>query len=221
MIQVVHEFPVAHESRLQSSRSSRQFTDKTPSALDYVGTTGRDLVNCRDLNACPVSSSRRPESSRQPYGARFPQYDHILQLTTTAIRTTTACRPPQDAGYSRLHRPVNYTWSTSLRHRIRQSRWGPACPTYQNPYRRQHKATRRPTSTHRGTSISPSFMTCQKFTAYRTLIGEGWSINSLFRAQDGRPFSVPISAAIPPTKDCVRLLRGLHRRAVELSLPHQ
>ena len=38
------------------------------------------------------------------------------------------------------------------------------------------------------------------------LIGEGWSINSLFRAQDGRPFSVYLRGD-PSNKDCVRLTR--------------
>ena len=58
----------------------QQVSNKTSFSLAYVGTAGRDLVNWRDLNACPVSATDPCDTTRQPFGAAFPQYNHILQL---------------------------------------------------------------------------------------------------------------------------------------------
>src|SRR5439155_2392843 len=90
VVQLVRNFqtPMNHAYNLTIEQ---ELSHKTAVSVAYVGTLGRDLVNWRDLNACPVSTLKCASSTvnRQPFTARFPNpdptvvgglYNHILQL---------------------------------------------------------------------------------------------------------------------------------------------
>src|SRR5437773_223450 len=80
VVQVIPNFqtPQNHSFNLTVEQ---ELTRQMSLSVAYVGTAGRDLLNWRDLNACPVSTLSS-DTSRQPFGGRFPVYDHILQLNT-------------------------------------------------------------------------------------------------------------------------------------------
>ena len=144
----------------------QQLTDKHAFSVAYVGTAGRDLVNWRDLNACPIStrdaceplgSLRRPIPAIQPYP---PTEQRRLIPTTTVCSLLSKCE--------RLHGFTGQINSPgqSLRHWFRQSR------------RRLLRITRIPTtrkgtmrlqiSIRRGTSISPWFRRAENPAATET-----------------------------------------------------
>ena len=164
VIQMVHNFqsPMNHAYNITVEQ---QLTGNTAFSIGYVGTKGRDLVNFRDLNACPVSTLAC-DSSRQPYSARFPQYDHVLQLNNDGYSNYNSLQIAYKLrdihGFTGQ---INYTWSRAF-DTGSANRGGTFLSDYQNPYD-VSRGTLPRTSIHRGTSISPSFMTCRKFTAYR------------------------------------------------------
>src|SRR5438034_4369719 len=89
VVQVLRNFqtPMNHAYNLTIEQ---ELTNKMAFSIAYVGTAGRDLVNWRDLNACPVSTVKCASSSvnRQPFTSRFPDptggvgglYNHVMQL---------------------------------------------------------------------------------------------------------------------------------------------
>src|SRR6266496_6497788 len=82
-VQVVRNFqsPMNHAYNLTLEQ---EVSARTAVSIAYVGTLGRDLVNWRDLNACPISTMPC-DGTRQPFGSRFVDssgsalYKHIPQ----------------------------------------------------------------------------------------------------------------------------------------------
>jgi hypothetical protein len=170
----------------------QQVSLKTAFSVAYVGTYGSDLVNWRDLNACPISTEAC-DSTRQPFGSRFPQYNHILQLNND--------------GYSRYHSlqlsykvqdlhgltaQMNYTWSRSF-DTGSANRGGTFLSDFQNPYNVDKAYAPSDFDTPWNVNFTVVY-NAPRIHALPRLIGDGWSINSLFRAQDGRPFTVYVKS---------------------------
>jgi hypothetical protein len=166
----------------------QQLTGNTAFSIGYVGTKGRDLVNFRDLNACPVSTLAC-DSSRQPYGARFPQYDHILQMNNDGYSNYNSLQIAYKLrdihGFTGQ---INYTWSRAF-DTGSANRGGTFLSDYQNPYNVSKGYAPSDFDTPWNINFTVVY-DVPKIHGIPKLIGEGWSINSLFRAQDGRPFSV-------------------------------
>jgi hypothetical protein len=165
----------------------QELSNSTSFMLAYVGTAGRDLVNWRDLNACPISTLAC-DTSRQPFGAQFPQYNHILQLNNDAYSNYNSLQASFKVRASHsLTGQLNFTWSKSL-DTGSANRGGDFLSPAQNPY-----------NVNAGYALS-NFDTPKNINfnivyevpvlhALPRLLGEGWQINSLFRAQNGRPFT--------------------------------
>ena len=142
-----------------------ELNNKTAFSIAYVGTKGRDLVNFRDLNACPVSTLTC-DTTRQPFGAQFPNYNHILQLNNDGYSNYNslqlAYKLREVHGFTGQ---VNYTWSRSFdtgsANRAERFFRTIRIPTMST------KATPRPISIRPGISTSRPFMTCQRFMACR------------------------------------------------------
>jgi len=187
VIQMVQNFqsPMNHAYNITVEQ---QLTGNTAFSVGYVGTKGRDLVNFRDLNACPVSTLAC-DSSRQPYGARFPQYDHVLQLNNDGYSNYNSLQIAYKLrdihGFTGQ---INYTWSRAF-DTGSANRGGTFLSDYQNPYDVSKGYAPSDFDTPWNINFTVVY-DVPKIHGIPKLIGEGWSINSLFRAQDGRPFSV-------------------------------
>ena len=177
----------------------QQLTATTVFSLGICGNTGRDLVNWRDLNACPVSTLTRATPLGSRCGA-IPAIQPILQLNNDGYSNynslQTAFKVRDIHG---LTGQMNFVWSRDLRYRFRQSRRQLPLRLSRTPTR-QTRAMRRRTSTRPGTSISPSSMSSENSRHAQTdgrrvadqlaLPRPGWS-----------PIYRCMSAAIPPTRD--------------------
>jgi hypothetical protein len=187
VVQVVRDFktPMNHAYNLTIEQ---QLTNKTAFSIAYVGTAGRDLVNWRDLNACPISTAAC-DSSRQPFGSRFPQYDHILQLNNDGYSNYNSLQLAYKVrDMHGLTGQVNYTWSRAF-DTGSANRGGTFLSDYQNPYNVNKGYAPSDFDTPWNVNFTLVY-DAPRIHALPRLIGDGWSINSLFRAQDGRPFSV-------------------------------
>jgi hypothetical protein len=187
VVQVVRDFktPMNHAYNLTIEQ---QLTNKTAFSIAYVGTAGRDLVNWRDLNACPISTAAC-DSSRQPFGSRFPQYDHILQLNNDGYSNYNSLQLAYKVrDMHGLTGQVNYTWSRAF-DTGSANRGGTFLSDYQNPYNVNKGYAPSDFDTPWNVNFTVVY-DAPRIHALPRLIGDGWSINSLFRAQDGRPFSV-------------------------------
>ncbi len=189
VVQVVRNFqtPTNHAYNLTIEQ---ELNRKTAISVAYVGTAGRDLVNWRDLNACPVSTSAC-DTSRQPFGSRFPNYNHILQLNNDGYSNynslQTAFKVRDMHG---LTGQVNFVWSRTL-DTGSANRGGDFLSLYQNPY----NVSKNYSPSNFDTPWNVNFTLVYDVPTVRALpklIAEGWSINSLFRAQEGRPFTAYI-----------------------------
>lgn len=168
---------------------------KTAFSLAYVGTAGRDLVNFRDLNACPVSTEKCT-LSRQPLSAQFPDYNHILQLNNDGYSNYNSM---QAAFKVRDVRGVtgqfNFTWSRAF-DTGSANRGGTFLSNYQNPYNVDKGY--RPSDFDTPWNVNFTVVyAVPRFHGVPRLVGEGWQVNSLFRAQMGRPFSIIVSGSDP------------------------
>ena len=170
-------------------------------SLAYVGTAGRDLINWRDLNACPASATETCDTSRQPFGATFPQYDHILQMNNdgysnyNSLQTTFKVR-----NIHGITGQFNYVWSKSL-DTGSANRGGDFLSQYQNPY----NVSKNYSLSNFDTPWNVNFTLVYdipKVSALPKFIGEGWQLNSIFRAQKGRPFTAYVRG--DPTHQGVR-----------------
>jgi len=191
VVQVVRNFqtPMNHAYNLTIEQ---QVSRKTAFSIAYVGTAGRDLVNWRDLNACPIST-QACDGTRQPFGSRFPQYNHILQLNNDGYSNYNSLQlayKVQDV--HGLTGQLNYTWSRAF-DTGSANRGGTFLSDYQNPYNIDKGYAPSDFDTPWNVNFTLVY-DVPKVHALPRLIGEGWSINSLFRAQDGRPFSIIVSA---------------------------
>jgi len=191
VVQVVRDFqtPMNHAYNLTIEQ---EVTRNTSFSIAYVGTAGRDLVNWRDLNACPADPVLECDTSRQPFGARFPQYNHIVQLNNDGYSNynsfQTAFKVREIHG---LTGQVNFVWSRTF-DTGSANRGGDFLTNYQNPYNidKNYAPSNFDTPWNVNFNVVYDF---PKIQALPRLIGDGWSINSLFRAQRGRPFTAYVS----------------------------
>src|ERR1700732_3245169 len=147
------------------------------------------------MNACQVSTLPC-DSARQPFGTRFidpntgvPLYDHMLQLNNDGYSNYNslqlAYKVREVHGFTGQ---LNYTWSRAF-DTGSANRGGTFLSDYQNPY----NVNKGYAPSDFDTPWNVNFSVVDgppRIHALPKLIGDGWSINSLFRAQDGRPFSV-------------------------------
>ncbi len=186
IVQVVRGFqtPMNHAYNLTVEQ---EFSNHISFLVAYVGTAGRDLVNWRDLNACPISTLAC-DSTRQPFGTSFPQYNHILQLNNDGYSNYNSLQ----AGFKvrevhGLTGQVNFTWSRAL-DTGSANRGGDFLSQFQNPY----NVNKNYAPSNFDTPLNVNFTAVYevpRFHGVPRLVGEGWQINSIFRAQNGRPFT--------------------------------
>ncbi len=187
VVQLVRNFqtPMNHAYNVTIEQ---QLSNKTAFSVAYVGTKGRDLINWRDLNACTVSTVAC-DVTRQPFGTRFPNYDHILQLNNDGYSNYNSLQLAYKIrdihGFTGQ---VNYTWSRAF-DTGSANRGGTFLSDYQNPYNVSKGYAPSDFDTPWNVNFTVVY-DIPKIHGIPKLIGEGWSINSLFRAQDGRPFTI-------------------------------
>ncbi len=191
VVQIVRDFktPMNHAYNLTIEQ---QLSVKTAFSVAYVGTAGRDLVNWRDLNACPVSTEAC-DGTRQPFGSLFPQYNHILQLNNDAYSNYNSLQLAYKVrDLHGLNGQFNYTWSRAF-DTGSANRGGTFLSNYQNPYSVSKGYAPSDFDTPWNVNLTLVY-DAPAIPHLPKLIGDGWAINSLFRAQDGRPFSVYVKA---------------------------
>ena len=117
----------------------QELSNKTAFSVAYVGTAGRDLVNWRDLNACPISTDLC-DQTRQPYGSTFVDdagnalYNHILQLNNDGYSNYNSLQTAFKVRDLRgLTGQFNFVWSRTF-DTGSANRGGDFLTNYQNPY---------------------------------------------------------------------------------------
>jgi hypothetical protein len=187
VVQVIRNFhtPMNHAYNLTIEQ---QLNNKTAFSLAYVGTAGRDLVNWRDLNACPVST-QACDVTRQPFGSRFPQYNHILQMNNDGYSNYNSLQTAfKVRDLHGLTGQLNFVWSRTF-DTGSNNRGFSFFSDFQNPYSVDKAYSPSDFDTPWNVNFTLVY-DVPKLHSLPKLVGEGWSVNSLFRAQDGRPFSV-------------------------------
>ena len=197
--QVVRNFrtPMNHSYNLTIEQ---ELSKNISFSVGYVGTAGRDLANWRDLNACPISD-QACDASRQPFSAiSFTDpstgdpvmYNHIMQLNNdgysnyNSLQTSLKVREIHGATGQ-----FNFVWSRSM-DTGSANRGGDFLSNFQNPY----SVDKNYAPSGFDTPLSASFTLIYdvpKVHALPKLAGEGWQLNSIFRVQNGRPFTPYIS----------------------------
>jgi len=196
VVQLVRNFqtPMNHAYNITIEQ---QVGRKAAFSVAYVGTAGRDLVNWRDLNACPVSLSKCGSASNpRPFDSRFIDpntgsalYNHILQLNNDGYSNYNSLQLAYKVrDIHGLTGQINYTWSRSF-DTGSANRGGTFLSDYQNPYDVSKGYAPSDFDTPWNINFNAVY-DVPKFHGAPKLVGEGWSVNALFRAQDGRPFSV-------------------------------
>ena len=134
VVQVVRNFqtPMNHAYNLTIEQ---EVSNKMSFSLAYVGTGGRDLINWRDLNACPISATAACDATRQPFGAAVPaDYNHILQLNNDAYSNYNSLQTAfKVRDLHGLSGQLNFVWSRSF-DTGSANRGGSFLSDYQNPY---------------------------------------------------------------------------------------
>jgi hypothetical protein len=199
VVQILRNFktPMNHAYNLTIEQ---QLSLKTAFSIAYVGTAGRDLVNWRDLDACAVSTVACGDPGNpRPFDSQFvdqtgaPLYNHVLQLNNDGYSNYNSLQLAYKVRDMRgLTGQVNYTWSRSF-DTGSANRGGTFLSDYQNPYNVSKGYAPSDFDTPWNVNFTLVY-DVPKIHRLPKLIGDGWSINSLFRAQDGRPFSVYVKA---------------------------
>ena len=177
----------------------QELTQKASLSIAYVGTAGRDLVSWRDLNACPINRIGGCDPSQQLYGTRFPNYGHVLQLNNdgfsnyNSLQTSLKLR-----SFHNLTGAFNYVWSRTFDNGS-ANRGGSFVSEMQNPYNPNQSYAPADYDTPWNFNFNLVYEV-PKFHGVPKLIGEGWEINSLFRSQAGRPYTIYVSS-IPDPND--------------------
>jgi hypothetical protein len=190
VVQVLHDFqtPMNHAFNLTLEQ---ELGNKTSFSIAYVGTKGSDLVSWRDLNACPISvdpCSNTDFPNRQPFHDRFPQYNHILRMTNDAYSNYNSLQTAfKVRNLHGLTGQLNFVWSRSF-DTGSANRGGDFLTQFQNPY--NIDANYAPANFDTPWNVNFTLVyDVPTVHSVPKLIGEGWSINSIFRAQQGRPFT--------------------------------
>ena len=125
--------------------------------------------------------------------ATFPQYRHIMQVNNDGYSNynslQTAFKVRDTHG---LTGQVNFTWSRAF-DTGSANRGGDLLSNFQNPYR--VSANYAPSGFD--TPLNVNFTVVYEVPRLQgvpRLVGEGWQLNSIFRAQKGRPFSAYVHA---------------------------
>jgi outer membrane receptor protein involved in Fe transport len=166
-------------------------------SVAYVGTAGRDLLNWRDLNACPINAIGGCNPSQQLYGTRFPNYNHVLQLNNdgfsnyNSLQTSLKLRSLHN-----LTGAFNFVWSHTL-DTGSANRGGDFLSNFQNPYKPDRSYANSDFDTPWNFNFNLVY-NVPKIHGLPKLAGEGWEINSLFRAQAGRPYTIYVSSIKDP-----------------------
>jgi len=168
--------------------------------IDYVGTSGTDLLTANNINAAPPGATS--PTTRQPFG---PALGEIRELSDSAHSTYHGLQSKIEQRFSRgLYFLASYTWSKSIDDQSNGTDTASASGQYpqdsQNP------------SLDRGLS---SFDVPQRFVgsfvwqlpfgrekafgaslpgAVNGLVG-GWQLSGVITAQSGSPFSVLMACA--------------------------
>jgi len=186
VVQVVRNFqtPMNHAFNLTVEQALNRGMSVS---LAYVGTKGRDLVNWRDLNACPISPLPC-DNSRKPFDATFPNYDHILQLNNDGYSNYNSFQSSfKVRDVHGLSGQANFVWSRSL-DTGSANRGYDFLSEYQNPY----SVAKNYAPADFDTPWNLNFTTVYEVPKVRSLpklVGDGWQLNSIFRAQKGRPIT--------------------------------
>ena len=187
VVQVIRNFqtPMNHAYNVTVEQ---ELSSKTSFSVAFVGTSGRDLLNWRDLNACPVSTLPC-DTSRQPFGGQFPDYDHILQLNNDGYSKYNSLQLAYKVrDLHGLTGQFNFVRSKS-KDTGSANRGGDFLSNYQNPY----SISKNYAPSNFDTPWNVNFTLVYDVPRFRhvpKLVGDGWSVNSIFRAQEGRPFTV-------------------------------
>ncbi len=187
IVQVIRDFqtPMNHAVNLTLEQ---ELNSKVAFSIAYVGTFGRELANWRDLNACPMSVADC-DDSRRPFGTQFPGlYDHVAQLNNDGFSNYNALQTSfKLRNFHGLTAQVNFVWSRAL-DTGSVNRGITFFSFSQNPY-------------DPAFSYAPSDFDVPLNFNYSLLydaptipnlpkwLGEGWQINSVLRAHQGRPFT--------------------------------
>jgi Carboxypeptidase regulatory-like domain/TonB dependent receptor-like, beta-barrel/TonB-dependent Receptor Plug Domain len=196
VVQVIRNFqtPMNHAYNLTIEQ---ELTNNVALSVAYVGTAGRDLLNWRDLNACPISATEECDSSRQPFAAAYPDYNHILQLNNdgysnyNSLQTALKLRSLHG-----LTGQFNFVWSRTF-DTGSANRGGDFLTNYQNPYNVDKNYAPADFDTPWNVNFNLVY-DIPKVHALPKLLGEGWEVNSIFRAQKGRPYTVFVSSIDVP-----------------------
>jgi hypothetical protein len=158
-------------------------------SLAYVGTAGRELLNWRDLNACPIAATGGCQgTTRQPFNASFPQYNHILQLNNDAFSNYNSLQAAfKIRDLHGLSGQLNYVWSRSF-DTGSANRGGSFLSDFQNPYLPSKSYAPADFDTPWNVNFTVVYEV-PKFHGLPSVVGDGWQLNSLFRAQEGRPYT--------------------------------
>jgi outer membrane receptor protein involved in Fe transport len=192
VVQVIRNFqtPMNHAYNLTVEQ---QVSNKMSFSLAFVGTAGRDLLNWRDLNACPVSATDPCDATRQPLAGAFPNYNHILQLNNDAFSNYNSLQTAfKVRDLHGLSGQLNYVWSRSF-DTGSANRGGSFLSDFQNPYRPDKGYAPSDFDTPWNVNFTAVYVV-PRIRPVPKLVGDGWQINSLFRAQEGRPYTAFVAA---------------------------
>jgi outer membrane receptor protein involved in Fe transport len=192
VVQVIRNFqtPMNHAYNLTVEQ---QLSNKTSFSLAFVGTAGRDLLNWRDLNACPVSATDACDATRQPLAGAFPDYNHILQLNNDAFSNYNSLQTAfKVRDLHGLSGQLNYVWSRSF-DTGSANRGGSFLSDFQNPYRPDKGYAPSDFDTPWNVNFTAVYVV-PRFQPLPKLVGDGWQLNALFRAQEGRPYTAFVAA---------------------------
>jgi hypothetical protein len=204
IVQVVRNFrtPMLHAANLTLER---EIAKNLAFSVGYAGTFGRQLPNWRNLNACPVNLVGCDDADR-PFAATFPQYRHITQLNNDSYSNYNSLQTAlKFRGFHGLTGQVNFTWSKVLD--TGSSNRGFDFLTHaQNPYDVDYNYG--VAEFDQTLNFNFSFVyDVPKLGSLPKWLGEGWQINTLFQAFDGRPFT-PFFGFSDPSNQGLRTTRA-------------
>jgi hypothetical protein len=193
IVQVLRDFqtPMNHAYNLTIEQA---LTHNTSFSIAYVGTAGRDLVAWRDMDACPAGNpdSCGSATNPRPLQTRFPDYRHILRMTNDAYSNYNSLQTAfKVREFHGLTGQFNFVWSRTF-DTGSANRGGDFLTNYQNPYNISKNYA--PSNFDTPWNVNFTFVyDVPKVQRLPKLLGEGWSLNSVFRAQEGRPFTAYVS----------------------------
>ena len=134
----------------------------------------------------PVNATEKCDTSRKPFGTRFSQYNHILQLNNDAYSNYNSLQAAYKVrDLHGLSGQLNFVWSRSF-DTGSANRGGSFLSDFQNPYNVDKGYAPADFDTPWNVNFTVVYQ-IPRFHALPKVVGDGWQINSLYRAQAGRP----------------------------------